>query len=162
MAFHLYRENKLEVLAERFVREVYQAQRVDSAFSLTAAHTVVVQTRGMAEYLKQFIATRCGIAANLEMPFVNAFIDRIFRALYGEAFRQAAYRSDQKNIRKEVMKLLRNDRAGEVAPELEKYLCGVNSELKTWQLAGKLADLFDQYQLYRSKELYEEKLFKKK
>jgi len=161
VAFHLYRENKLEVLAERFVREVYQAQRIDSAFSLTAAHTVVVQTRGMAEYLKQFIATRCGIAANLEMPFVNAFIDRIFRALYGEAFRQAAYRSDQKNIRKEVMKLLRNDRAGEVAPELEKYLCGVNSELKTWQLAGKLADLFDQYQLYRSKELYEEKLFKK-
>ena len=158
MSFYLYRENKLEVLAGRFVDEVYNAS--PAASLIAGKHLIVVQTRGMSEYLRQYIAAECGIAANLEMPFLNSFINQICRSIYGDAFKYASMRSEQNNMRRELMKLLSDPEfvANEV-PELVKYLSGSSSELKRWQLAGKTADLFDQYQLYRSKELYEHKLF---
>ena len=34
----------------------------------------------MAAYLRQFIARRCGIAANMAMPFPEGFINRVLKA----------------------------------------------------------------------------------
>lgn len=158
MPFYLYRENKLEVLARRFVDEVYNVPSAD--LLLERSLQVVVQTRGMSEYLRQYVAAECGIAADLEMPFLNSFINQICRSIYGDDFKYASLRSDQKNMRRELMKLLSDVKFVEQeVPELKKYLSGSNRELKRWQLAGKTADLFDQYQLYRSKELYDGTLF---
>ena len=159
MPFYLYRENKLEVLARRFVEEVYNAS--SGEVLLEQPHLVVVQTRGMSEYLRQYAAAECGIAADLEMPFLNSFINQICRSIYGDEFKHASLRSEQKNMRRELMKLLSDTKFVESeAAELKKYFSGSNCELKRWQLAGKIADLFDQYQLYRSQELYDGTLFK--
>ena len=81
MSFYLYRENKLEVLAGRFVDEVYNAS--PAASLIAGKHLIVVQTRGMSEYLRQYIAAECGIAANLEMPFLNSFINFTYSEVCG-------------------------------------------------------------------------------
>ena len=151
MALHLYKEHKLENLAGTFAGEVFsRTAPVSAVWELLRPHIAIVQTRGMAEYLQQKLAADHGIAANLEMPFVNIFLNSLLRKFYGKEFIAAEKASDQKNMRQKLMKLL-SDRqfVRQQVPELEKYLCEPNTELKRWQLAGKIADLFEQYQIYR-------------
>ncbi len=147
MAFRLYKANRPEELSERFADEIYTAKRPGTA--LLAPHIVVVQTRGMTEYLKQVLAARTGIAANLDMPFLNSFINGVFRTLYGAEFRAAELRSAPAAMRRRIFRILGEPGGGDRYPELQCYTAEPNAELKRWQLAGKIADLFDQYQLYR-------------
>lgn len=152
MAFFLYKEYQLEKLAESFADNVYDRRQVGEITpeNLLAAHTVIVQTRGMGEYLRQVLAEKKQIAGNLQMPFVNSFINDIFRKIYGTEFRETELRCDQKNIRKKLMRLFSSQEfIDHRVPELSRYISGVNAGLKRWQLAGKIADLFDQYQVYR-------------
>lgn len=156
--FHLFREYKLEKLADLFSARL----RRDSGGSSVEPEnwlkprTVVVQTRGMAEYLRQNVAVNNGIAANLHMPFINNFTDELFFRLYGPAYAAAAQRSRSVSIRKSVMKLLGNDDfVRNRVPALKKYIVPGNAELKRWQLAGKIAELFEQYQIYRANQLEE-------
>ena len=158
MAFILYREYQLEKLAQRFVSDIYNRAPADN--NLLKPCEVIVQTRGMAEYLRQATARGSKIAANLNTYFLNSFTDRIFRTLYPEQYRAGALRSDQLNMRKNLLRLLGDQKFIEQsAPQLKKYIGNPNCHLKRWQLAGKLADLFDQYQLYRGDELYAGTLF---
>ena len=158
MSFNLFRENKLETLADCFIRKVYNSSEPSGLTD--PGCIVVVQTRGMAEYLKQHIALQCGIAANLQMPFLNSFINGLFNKLYGSSFSEALKRSSKEAMRSRLMQLLSDQKyVKNHLPELTGYVSGVNCELKRWQLAGKLADIFDQYMLYRSDDLAAGKLF---
>ena len=65
----------METLADCFIRKVYNSSEPSGLTD--PGCIVVVQTRGMAEYLKQHIALQCGIAANLQMPFLNSFINAV-------------------------------------------------------------------------------------
>ncbi|MBO5721969.1 MAG: exodeoxyribonuclease V subunit gamma, partial [Lentisphaeria bacterium] len=150
--FFLYREYQLERLAESFADNVYDRRQPGGTApeNLLSAHTVIVQTRGMGEYLRQVLAEKKQIAGNLQMPFVNSFINDMFRKIYGAEFRETEQRCDQKNVRKMLMRLFSSQEfIDQRVPELSKYISGVNAGLKRWQLAGKIADLFDQYQVYR-------------
>ena len=162
MAFYLYKECKLEKLAERFAVDVYskdaEAAGSSDAAALLAGHTVIVQTRGMAEYLQQFLAQHSGIAANLQTNFLKSYLNMLLGAFYGERFFTALRRSDVQIMQREIMRRLCNEEfVQEKMPTLQRYISGRNGALKRWQLAGKIAGLFDQYQLYRARE--PEKLF---
>lgn len=158
MALKFYYDYKLELLAEQFAGNVYNKTLHDlSAAALLQSHTVVVQTRGMAEFLRQYLAEKSGIAVNLDMPFLNSFVNRILTDLYGEEFKNAAFRSAPENMRNIIMPLLCSDEyVQNNLPELLNYTTGSNAELKRWQLAGAIAGVFDQYQLYRSGDKLQE------
>ncbi len=151
MALKLFYDYKLELLAKQFADTVYNCPVRDiSAATLLQGHTVVVQTRGMAEYLRQYLAKNSGIAANLDMPFMNSFVNRTLEALYGEEFKTAAFRSDPDTMRLLLMPILCDTEYVRTAlPELINYTSGDNAGLKRWQLAGAIAGVFDHYQLYR-------------
>ena len=158
MGLKLYYNYKLESLARQFTDVVYQQppQNV-SAAALLRTQTVVVQTRGMAEFLRQYLAENCRIAANLNMPFLNSFVNQTLTAVYGSEFKAAAARSDQEHMRYLIMQILCDQwYTGKELPELAEYTSGDNSELKRWQLAGAIAGVFDHYQLYRSGDKIEE------
>ena len=152
MALKLYYDHKLELLAKQFAVNVYApAGSKTSAAALLQGHTVVVQTRGMAEYLRQYLANTFSIAANLEMPFLNGFVNRTLSAVYGSEYQAAAQRSDPEYMRCQLMTILCDEIAlRKDLPELANYAYGENSELKRWQIAGAIAGVFDHYQLYRS------------
>ena len=152
MALKLYYDHKLELLAKQFAVNVYApAGSETSAAALLQGHTVVVQTRGMAEYLRQYLANTFSIAANLEMPFLNGFVNRTLSAVYGSEYQAAAQRSDPEYMRCQLMTILCDEIAlRKDLPELANYAYGENSELKRWQIAGAIAGVFDHYQLYRS------------
>ena len=168
MSFNLYKKYKLEELSELCCQKVFMPENnggsLPDALSLLHPATIVVQTRGTAEYLRQQIARQCGIAANVNMPFLNSYINRVMTGIYGESFTAAARASDPDNMRIKIMELLSDENfVRQYTPEIAHYLFDIsnrenfsaNHELKRWQLSGKIAELFDQYQHYRAGELDE-------
>ena len=149
MNFQLYTGNQLEVLAARFA----ESRHADQATDPLRPETVVVQTRGMAIWLQQFIAATDGIAANLRFPFLNSFISEVLlRQLPEEPFHPEEFSPDA--LRWRIFRELTEH--PEVGPELAAYLQHPDQpELRRYQLAGRLAHLFDQYQIYRPELLAE-------
>jgi exodeoxyribonuclease V gamma subunit len=141
MSFHLYSSNRLENLATA-LGELCR----DQPLAPLVPETIVVQSGGMARWLNFCLARQLGVSANLDCPFPNGFLERIFRrVLPGDA---GAARLDQSFLHWSLMKILPALQARPGFEVLDHYLAG-GSDLKTFQLAGRLADLFDQYLTFR-------------
>ncbi len=147
MSFFLYPGNRLETLAGIYCRRIY----CDPGSDPVEQETVVVQTQGMAAYLRQFIARRCGIAANMSMPFPEGFINRVLKANIPE-FEKATEHFSQEQLAWEIFSIFQE--APEEFPELAGYLQSGSSDLHVWQLARSCAALFDRYQIYRYTDKY--------
>ncbi len=141
--FHLYTGNKLETLAAEFARRVY----LDAPPDPFRPETVVVQTQGISAWLKLFLAEHTPVAANLETPFLNNFITRILLRCTRGAMAEELERFSPEVLPFRIFHLL--DAAPEKWPELAGYLRGGKPEVRRWQLAERIAGLFDQYQVYR-------------
>ena len=120
---------------------------------------ILVQSNGIAQWLKLALAADvgkgeaaggCGIAAALEISLPSRFLWRVYRALLG---RQAVPENSPFDESRLLWRLLRllpevmNE--PEYAPLLA-FLGQDSDRRKRFQLAGRLADLFDQYQVYRA------------
>lgn len=146
MSFYLYPGNKLETLAECYCRTIGNAVRPDPL----ECETVIVQTQGMAAYLRQYIAAFCGAAVNIDMPFPNGFIEKLLLANCA-GFNTARQYFSQEYMAWEIFSILNRRTPGQY-PELEAYLAGDNGALHLWQLSERTAALFDRYQIYRYKD----------
>ena len=146
MQFYLYTGNKLERLAEKFGELIFSAPPAD----VFAPETVVVQTQGMAAWLKQRIGGEGRIAANFDTPFPVNFIDRTLEAFF-PAFRADGERFAAELLPWRICRIL--GESPERYPELAAYLAPPQRELKRWQLACRIAELVDQYRIYRPEML---------
>ena len=147
MNFNLYSSNKLEDLAAIFRRMIFDRPGPDPF----VPETVVVQTQGMATWLEQEMARDGSIMANFDMPFLQSFILKTMRQLLPreelEAFNRECRIFSPEVAAWRIFRLL-GESAGRW-PELDRYLTGSEPVRKRRQLAGRIADLFDQYQVYR-------------
>ena len=142
MSFRLYTGNKLERLAEKFVEIVTTSPPRD----VFTPETVVVQTQGMASWLKLRVGDGGRIAANFDTPFLVNFVNRTLEALF-PPFHADSERFSAEVLPWRICRLLREK--PEAYPELAAYLVPPQKELKEWQLSCRIAELFDQYQIYR-------------
>ncbi len=134
--------NRLEILAEHLTAAV--AGALEDPF---APECILVPNPGMARWVGQEIANRSGIAANLEFPLPAAFFWRMLVAWLPDAPAQTAYQKDVLAWR--IFRLLPGLlSAAEFAP-LVRYLDADPSDLRRLQLSRRIADLFDQYLIYR-------------
>lgn len=136
--FKLFTSNRLEILAETLAGIV-----ASQPLPPLLPEIVVVQSRGMARWLAMAMAARLGVWAHAQFPFPNAFLLDIFARLQPD-YPQVAHRE---TIAWRLMGILAQLDGPEFAP-LQGYLAD-GDPLKRWQLAGRLADLFDQYAIYR-------------
>jgi exonuclease V gamma subunit len=94
MPFNLYKKYKLEELSLLCCQKVCTPENnggsLPDALSLLQPVTIVVQTSGTAEYLRQQIARHCGIAANVNMPYLNKYLNKLLTGIYGESYTAAA------------------------------------------------------------------------
>jgi exodeoxyribonuclease V gamma subunit len=144
MGFYLYTGNDLEQLADKILCQKLLSKPLSDPFS---KERIVVQSRGMAAWLKQHIATNMNICANVDFPFLNKFITEILETSLPEN-----EKPDPKLFSTEIMtwriySLLENELND--YPELYIYLQGASKELKQFQLSEKIAETFDQYLIYR-------------
>jgi exodeoxyribonuclease V gamma subunit len=139
----IHHSNRLEVLLDHLL-EVLATPLADPL----APERIVVQHPGMGRWLAQELALRTGIAANLEFPLPARF----FWELLGHWFEQVPDRSegwDRKRLAWRLFACLPDQVSGPDFSGPARYLASEPRELKTYQLARRVADLFDQYLVYR-------------
>jgi len=137
--------NRLEALADALVDVVREPPPGRSPFE---PEIVVVQNAGMGRWLAQQLARRLGLCANVHFRFPAAFLWDAARAFLADV--PATSPLEPAVATWHLMALLREvaaDDAARFAP-LRAYLAA-GDERQTWELARRIADVFDQYLVYR-------------
>ena len=142
----LHFSNQLSVLKAMLVR-LLEVAPLEDPF---AREQILVQSPGMAQWLKLELAQAFGIVANVEFPLPASFIWEMFTRVLPEVPRQSPY--NKAAMSWQLMAMLPGLLNRPSFAPLAGYL-SPNGELpeqvRLWQLCQQIADLFDQYLVYR-------------
>jgi len=138
----IYTGNHMEILAEQLARIVREP--LSSPFS---PEIIVVQSRGMERWVSLELARHNGICANCHFPFPNVFLEEIFKKLMVDLPDESPFSPLTMTFR--IMKLLPSCVRLSGFESLKKYLLDDIKGLKLFQLSEKIADLYDQYLVFR-------------
>ena len=116
---------------------------------------VLVQSNGVAQWLKMALAAPVGqggsgVAAALRTELPARFIWQAYRAVLGAGGVPAVSPFDKPQLVWRLMRLLPTLLDEEVFAPLRRFLADDDDCRKRHQLAERLADLFDQYQVHRA------------
>lgn len=145
--------NRMELLAAQLIAALAEPPERSDAAAVLAPETVIVQSRGMARWLQLVIAQQLGICAHIQFPLPAGFFWSLYRTLLAELPSESIYSSEVLTWR--LLALLERERteaeAGSVSDDespLRRYLEG-DDEQSRYELAVRLARLFEQYLIYR-------------
>ena len=147
--FHLYQSNKVETLFAQLVRLLLEQDA-----SPLQTQTVVVENPGLAHWLKMQLANSLGIAANIEFPMPSRFFWQTQRTVLPGLAQESVYQKD--NLRWLIFTCLQDQQLLS-QPEfhlLRHYLAqgednASAKSVRQYRLAITIADLYDQYLVYR-------------
>src|SRR5690554_3277225 len=115
---------------------------------------VLVQSNGIAQWLRLALADEreggCGIAAAMRFDLPSRFLWRAYRAVLGRDAVPEISPFDESRLVWRLMRLLPGLLADPAYLPLARFLVDDTDARKRFQLARRLADLFDQYQVYRA------------
>lgn len=134
----------MECLAEQLIAQLNQD--VSPSKNVFDADVILVQSPGMAQWVKLFIAQHLGVAANLSFPLPSSFIWDLYRQHIPNLPEQSAFSKD--NIAWKIMRILPTLLGQEAFLPIRQYL-SQHSDLRLYQLCQKIADVYDQYLVYR-------------
>jgi exodeoxyribonuclease V gamma subunit len=141
---HFYSSNLLESLLSA-LSNVIKANPLPPLQS----EIIVVQSKGMERWLALELSKKLGIWANATYPFPREMIQQLFYK--GLSFLPDVSDFDPNILGWTIMRLLPEILEDQAFNELNNYLSNEEtSDLKHYQLAHKIADVFDQYVIYRS------------
>src|SRR5690554_3125838 len=117
--------------------------------------TILVQSNGISQWLKLALAENeadggAGIAAALDVSLPARFLWQAYRSVLGEAAVPPVSPFDKPRLVWRLMRLLPALLDAPAFAPLARFLEGDDDLRKRHQLAERLADLFDQYQVYRA------------
>ena len=118
----------------------------------------LVQSNGIAQWLKLALAEDpqdddsggCGIAAAIDVQLPGSFMWQLYRIVLGRSQIPATSLLDKAPLTWRLMRLLPELIEQAHFEPLQRFLTGDTDLRKRYQLAERLADLFDQYQVYRA------------
>ncbi len=112
----------------------------------------IVQSNGMAQWLKLALAENdgCGISAALDFQLPARFLWRAYRAVLGAEAIPLESPYDKKRLVWRLLRLAPSLLDKDWCRPLRRYLADDHDMRKRYQLACQLADLYDQYQVYRA------------
>lgn len=143
MALKLFTSNQLDTLAIKLSEDVRRQRNI---FSPTV---IITQTAGMNQWLIRKIAKQNGIAANIDFLKPGNFIELLYKSLGLK--RQGLI--PRKSMDWLLFQALSEAEFRKKFPLQFQYFWNEEkqeiNEVKKWDLAIQLADLFDQYQVYR-------------
>lgn len=165
MAFFLYQHFSLTALAEKFQRlrceGPYFGPPEPQPFrskDIFVPEKVVVPTYGMRIWLTQYLAQQSAVVANIDFPYPRNFIAEVLKQHFADRadFRPELFTVEVMAWR--IMKIMDVARAtddAEALATLRAYLQQGDErpELRQYELALRIAGLFDQYMIYRAEDL---------
>ncbi|WP_369789841.1 exodeoxyribonuclease V subunit gamma [Rouxiella sp. WC2420] len=141
--FTVYHSNQLDLL-KMLTTSLIEGRPLDNPFE---QEVILVQSPGMAQWLQMELAQSFGIAANIAFPLPATFIWDMFTKVLPGIPKESAFSKDAMTWK--LMWLLPGKlEQPEFAP-LQHYLTDDRDKRKIHQLAARVADLFDQYLVYR-------------
>ena len=144
----IFTGNRLEILADRLAEVV--SQPLATALE---PETVIVQSRGMERWVSMALARRNGICANMVFPFPNAFLDDLFRRILPDLPDPSPF--DPEILTFRIMNRLPAFLEQPAFADLKRYLLDDTKGVKLYQLAVRVADLFDQYLVFRPEMIFQ-------
>ncbi|SEH56752.1 DNA helicase/exodeoxyribonuclease V, gamma subunit [Rheinheimera pacifica] len=145
--FVVIHANQLETLRELLVQWLSK-----QPVPVLGTEQILVQSNGIAQWLKMALAETAnghpGIAAGLKVELPNQFVWQLYRAVLGDSI-PTSLPYDKINLSWRLLGLL-PQLTDAVFQPLQRYLQDDSDGRKSYQLALRLADLFDQYQVYRA------------
>lgn len=141
--FTVYYSNQLEYQKELLIA-LLRMQEQASPFE---KETILVQSTGMAQWLQMQIAEKVGIAGNLDFPFPTSFVWQQYRLLFPELPKENIFERELMTWR--LMKIIPVHLKQPEFNTLNQFLNKNKGYLGLYQLASKIAALFDQYLVYR-------------
>lgn len=142
----LHLSNRLEVLADRLADDL-AATPADPM----ALRTVVVSSAETARWLSMQLADRQGLAMGVRYPFLRRVVDELATTMLGGQRRYSPL------FGREAMVWWFFDRLPEFVThadfDLVRHYLREGSAPRRFELARRIADLFDQYQVYRPQML---------
>lgn len=139
---------------------VYHSNQLDLLKSLTAAlikgrplrdpfqpEVILVQSNGMAQWMQMELAAHFGIAANIKFSLPASFIWHMFTRVLPDIPDESAFTKQAMTWR--LMALLPCLCQQPDFAMISEYLHDDDDKRKIFQFAARMADLFDQYLVYR-------------
>ncbi|MGO1297023.1 MAG: exodeoxyribonuclease V subunit gamma [Vibrio sp.] len=141
--FTVYHSNKVDTLKILLVHLI----KNDPLPNPFQAEQILVQSPGMSQWLKMALAQEIGVAANMDFPLPATFIWEMFTQVLAGVPKRSAFN-------KEAMTWKLLERLPALLPTapfapLQQYLAQDDDDSKAYQLAEKIADIFDGYLVYR-------------
>src|SRR5690554_2083806 len=141
--------NRMEVLCESLIQWLR-----DHPLEPLETDIIAVQSNGIAQWLRSEIAQGSpdepGIAAAIDTPMPSRLLWSLYRRVLGEDAVPEASPLDKQPLVWRLMRLLGDLPSDGVYEPLQRFLHDDSDLRKRHQLAQRLADLFDQYQVYRA------------
>jgi len=137
VAENYYISNKIEQLIDKFCENI--TQRPD----IFKPEIIVTQTHGMEQWISAEVAGKLGIFTNYK--FLKP--ENLITELYALAELHPSYQYSTQRMQWEIYSILTTEAFITKFPQIAAYY--QNDLTKQSQLALKIADLFDQYMVYR-------------
>ncbi len=145
--FYLHASNRTENLLQHLGAVI----RADAGRDFFAREIFLIQSQGMERMICQTMADQFRSFCNFEFMFPLHFLSFIADKI---GLKATSDSYDRQILTWRIEAQLR-DLSHQNLHEIRSYLTGNNSELKRYQLARKLANIFDQYQVMRPEMLDE-------
>jgi hypothetical protein len=139
----VYHSNHLDVL-EALMEFIVERDHLSDPFE---PEVVLVQSTGMAQWLQMTLAQKFGIAANIDFPLPASFIWDMFVRVLPDIPKESAF--TKQSMSWKLMSLLPAMLEQDEFAMLRHYLSDDDDKRKLFQLSSRIADLFDQYLVYR-------------
>lgn len=139
----VYHSNRLEILADCLIGLLDDP----ASSSVLVPEVVVTQNQGMARWLGLRMADNTGIAANIEFPFPASFIWQIFKSQLQDVPDQSGF--ERGVLAWRCLAVLAHMQGRRGFEDIDHYLEGDTRGFKAYQLACQVADIYDQYLVFR-------------
>jgi len=153
---HIIQSNRLEALQFQ-LNSLIKENPLSSPFSQEA---ILVQSPGMSQWIKIGLAQELGIVAQVDFPLPSSFIWRLYQKLLPDVPTESAF--NKNNMAWKIFDILPNYLNEPLFESLKSYLANdaqlesqVQDETlsleqqKLFMLCEKIADVYDQYLMYR-------------
>jgi len=144
---NIFTSNCMETLAEQLALIVRAP--LSSPFS---PEIIVVQSRGMERWVAMELARHNGICANCFFPFPNTFLQEMFNKTIPDLPEESSF--DPLTMTFKIMKDLPECTHLPGFESLKRYLVDENTGVKLFQISKRIADLFDQYLVFRPEMIF--------
>ncbi|WP_415912001.1 exodeoxyribonuclease V subunit gamma [Neptuniibacter sp. QD37_11] len=141
--FQVYHSNSILVLKDLLVELIRRDPIADPFIS----EQILVQSPGMAQWLKLELAQASGIAASIDFPLPASFLWKSFSNVLDDVPERSAF--TKVAMAWKLMLVLPDLLTQPEFHPLQTYLADDEEDYRLYQLCNKIADIFDQYLVYR-------------